>query len=270
MAHPATSIVATKVHPPPSPRGEVRRQRLGAHLATGLGEGASVGLLCAPAGSGKTTLLTSHVGRFDGDRVAWLTVDGYDNEPARFWNHLAAAVSTGGGEGEGDALTAVRARAGDWAAVVEDLTASLDQGGERWVVLDDYHEITSPVIHDHVDLLLRWLPPSVRVVVSTRIDPPLPVINRLRLDGRLVELRARDLAFDADEAGRLLRAASRLEVTPEITARLVEQTEGWAAGLHLAARSIDRTGDPTAVVDRFAADDRLVADYVRAEFLAQR
>ena len=110
-------------------------------------------------------------------------------------------------------------------------------------MLDDYHEITSPVIHEHVDLLLRWLPLEVRVVVSSRLDPPLPVINRLRLDGRLVELRADDLAFDAEEASRLLTAASSCEIDDDVTATLVGRTEGWAAGLHLAALSIKRTGD---------------------------
>lgn len=266
MAELATSIVATKVRPPPSPRGGVERDRLRARLAAQFDDGASVGLVCAPAGSGKTTLLTSYLGGLDRGQVAWLNVDSYDNEPARFWSHLLATLTAGT---EGGGVPISLARVGDWPSVVEDLTAILDQGEERWVVLDDYHLITSAVIHEHVDLLLRWLPPSARVVVSTRLDPPLPAINRLRLDGRLVELRADDMAFDTDEAGRLLAAASSFEVDPDVTSRLVGRTEGWAAGLHLAALSIKRTGDPMGVVDRFTGDDRLVADYLRVEFLAQ-
>ena len=266
MAESAASIVAAKVHPPPAPRGGVERDRLRARLAAAFDEDASVGLVCAPAGSGKTTLLTSYLGADDRARVAWLNIDSYDNEPARFWSHILAATTA---ETEGDGVPVALARVGDWTSVVEDVTAILGRGEERWVVLDDYHLITSAVIHEHVDLLLRWLPPSARVVVSTRLDPPLPAINRLRLDGRLVELRAEDLAFNTEEAGQLLAAASTHDVDPDVTSRLVGRTEGWAAGLHLAALSIKRTGNPTRVVDRFTGDDRLVADYLRAEFLAQ-
>jgi LuxR family maltose regulon positive regulatory protein len=266
MAEPAASIVASKVRPPPTRRDRVERDRLMARLASDFDDGASVGLVCAPAGSGKSTLLTSYLERFDSDRVAWLNIDGYDNEPARFWAHLIAALM---GSKSREAVPLAEARTGDWAGVVETIAASLEQGGERWLVLDDYHEITSPVIHEHVDLLLRWLPPAVRVMVSSRLDPPLPVINRIRIDGRLVELRADDLAFDVDEAGRLLTAASSHDISPEVSSSLVGRTEGWAAGLHLAALSIKRSGDPAAVVDRFAGHDHLVADYLRAEFLAE-
>ena len=266
MVEPAASVVASKVRPPPLRRDGIERLRLSSLLGSGFGDGASVGLVCAPAGSGKSTLLTSYVEQFDADRVAWLNVDAYDNEPARFWAHLIAALQTQHADAE--PVRPDLARSGDWAGVVEGISATLEQGGERWLVFDDYHEITAPVIHEHVDLLLRWLPSATRVVVSSRIDPPLPVINRLRLDGRLVELRADDLAFDSEEAGQLLTAASANHIDPEISSWLVDRTEGWAAGLHLAALSIKRTGDPAAVVGRFVGDDRLVADYLRAEFLA--
>jgi LuxR family maltose regulon positive regulatory protein len=267
MVEPAASIVASKVRPPPAPRDGMVRDRLLARLVAGFDDGASVGLLCAPAGSGKTTLLTSCLDRFESERVAWLNIDGYDNEPARFWSHLIAGLNSSPTDAEPVPLTA--ARTGDWSGVVEAISASFEQRGGQLVVLDDYHEITEPLIHEHLDLLLRWLPPTVRVAVSTRVDPPLPVINRLRLDGRLVELRAEDLGFDAEEAGQLLMAASSQQISAEVSSSLVERTEGWAAGLHLAALSIKRTGDPAAVVDRFAGDDRLVADYLRAEFLSQ-
>ncbi|MGI9614875.1 MAG: AAA family ATPase, partial [Acidimicrobiales bacterium] len=244
----------------------MERDRLLARLGSGFEDGASVGLVCAPAGSGKTTLLTAYLDQFPDNRVAWLNIDDYDNEPARFWAHLVAGLAKE--PSEMGPVSPDSIRTGDWAGVVERIAASLEGTTERWVVLDDYHEITSAVIHEHVDRLLRWMPPTVRVVVSSRLDPPLPVINRLRLDGRLVELRASDLAFDAEEAARLLTTASNQDLSPEVSSWLVDRTEGWAAGLHLAALSIKRTGDPEAVVDRFAGDDRLVADYLRAEFLS--
>lgn len=172
MVEPAAAIVASKVRPPPARRDGVERHRLSTRLRSGFDNGASVGLVCAPAGSGKTTLLTSYLDRFDSDRVAWLSIDAYDNEPARFWAHLIAGLQTRPDDLE--AVPATMARSADWAGVVEGISASLEQGGERWLVLDDYHEITAPVIHEHLDLLLRWLPPAVRVVVSTRIDPPPP------------------------------------------------------------------------------------------------
>ncbi|MGI9611512.1 MAG: LuxR C-terminal-related transcriptional regulator [Acidimicrobiales bacterium] len=267
MVEPAASIVASKVRRPPARRDGVERNRLLTHLADGFDRGASVALLCAPAGSGKTTLLTAYLDRFASHRVAWLNVDGYDNEPARFWAHLITGLAASSDDREPVPLA--MARTGDWAGIVEAISASLERSGEQWVVLDDYHEITSSVIHEHVDLLLRWLPPAVRVAISSRLDPPFPIINRLRLDGRLVELRADDLAFDVEEGGRLLATASSQNVSPEVSSWLVGRTEGWAAGLHLAALSIKRTGDPAAVIDRFEGDDRLVADYLRAEFLSE-
>jgi LuxR family maltose regulon positive regulatory protein len=266
MVEPLAPIVASKIRPPVALRDGVRRDRLRARLVAAFDGGASVGLLCAPAGSGKTTLLRSLVEEHVPEQVAWVGVDSYDNEPARFWAHviagLEASVNAGG------AVSVAATRSGDWAAVVQGVLASLEQGGERWLILDDYQEITSPVIHDHVDLLLRWLPSTSRVLVASRTDPPLPMVSRLRLDDRLAELRAGDLAFDVEDAGQLLEAASRREVGPEATAELVARTEGWAAGLHLAALSIRRSGDPSIVVERFAGDDRLVADYLRAEFLS--
>lgn len=263
MAESTASIVATKVRPPSPPRTEVVRDRLRTRLATGFEADGSVGLICAPAGSGKSTLLTSFLADIDPAQVAWLSIDPYDNEPTRFWSHILAGL-----DGTGS-IPLDLARAGDWARVVEEITATLDHEDRYWVVLDDYHEITTDVIHEHLDLLLRWLPPTARVVLVTRLDPPLPILPRLRLDGRLVEIRGDDLAFDIDEAADLLTAASNRMVDRETTSRLVKRTEGWAAGLHLAALSIRRTDDPAAVVDRFAGDDRLVTDYLRAEFLSE-
>jgi len=259
-------VVASKLRAPPQRSTVVPRHHLTDTLTVGFAGGAPVGLVCAPAGFGKTTLLTSYLDRTDG-AAAWFQVDTHDNDPARFWTHLYAAIQQLDHTSTGS-IPVTWLRAGDWLAVISAVIAELDRLGGTTVVIDDYHHITSSVVHEHLEQLLQWLPPGTTVVIATRIDPPIPCLGRLRVQGGLVEIRAADLAFDSVDGAALLAGAADLDLTPAGAEELVARTEGWAAGLYLAGLSMKRHRDPALVLAAFDGDDRLVADYLRSEFMA--
>jgi LuxR family maltose regulon positive regulatory protein len=261
-------LVATKFHVPPA--GLVPRPRLLARLAKGMGRGLTV--VCTPAGFGKTTLLGDWARR-SRRPVAWLSLDQGDNDPARFWRYVAAAlerVRPGVGEqvevllggSEPPPLEAVA------TAVINQLTDPSD-GDQVALILDDYHLVEAPAVHASVGFLVERLPPGLRLVLAGRADPPLP-LARLRGRGQLAELRERDLRFTPDETAAFLREATGLDLPAASVASLQDRTEGWAAGLQLAALSLRGQADPAGFVETFAGSHRYVLDYLTEEVLARQ
>ena len=263
-------LLATKLHMPRPQPGFVPRPRLAAALDEGLAR--QVVLVCAPAGSGKTVLLADWAGR-DGRLVAWLSLDAADNDPARFWRHVVAALDR--------ARPGIAERAGSLlgppvppsfeglvTVLVNELAA---QPGEDEVLLvvDDYHLIEAQPVHASLEFLVEHLPPGLDLVVASRADPPLP-LPRLRVGGRLAELRAADLRFTAEEAAALLREATGGELPGEAVAALAARTEGWAAGLQLAALSLRGQADPAGFVAAFSGSHRYVLDYLTEEVLERQ
>src|SRR5215472_11222765 len=193
------ALLATKLHVPRTQAGFVRRRRLVEALDEGLARGRV--LVCAPAGFGKTALLADWA-RGGGRPVAWLGLDAGDGDPARFWRYALAAVDRArpGLAGRVGPLPSGSVE-GLVTALVNELAA--DSGpDEVLLILDDYHLIDSAPVHESVAFLLGNLPPGLRVVVSSRADPPLP-LARLRARGQLAELRAADLRFTPEEAAEL-------------------------------------------------------------------
>jgi LuxR family transcriptional regulator, maltose regulon positive regulatory protein len=263
-------LLATKLHVPRPQPGFVSRPRLAAALDEGLAR--QLVLVCAPAGSGKTVLLADWAGR-DGRLVAWLSLDAADNDPARFWRHVVAAldrVRPGIAERAGPLLgpPAPPSFEGLVTALVNELAA---QPGEDEVLLvvDDYHLIEAQSVHASLEFLVEHLPPGLDLVVASRADPPLP-LPRLRAGGRLAELRAADLRFTAEEAAALLREATGGELPGEAVAALAARTEGWAAGLQLAALSLRGQADPAGFVAAFSGSHRYVLDYLTEEVLERQ
>jgi LuxR family maltose regulon positive regulatory protein len=229
-------------------------------------------VVCTPAGFGKTTLLGDWARR-SRRPAAWLSLDRSDNDPVRFWRYVAAALErvrpgTGGpvaallGSAEPPPLEAVA------TAVINQLTVPFDKD-EVMLVLDDYHLIEAPPVHDSVGFLLERLPPRLRLVLASRADPPLP-LARLRARGQLAELRAAQLRFTIDETAAFLREATGLELPAASVAALQERTEGWAAGVQLAALSLRGHADPAAFLASFAGSHRYVLDYLTQEVLARQ
>ena len=261
------ALLATKLHVPRPRPGFVPRPR----LVEALGEGLAgrLILVCAPAGSGKTALLADWA--LSGRRpVAWLSLDAADNDPVRFWRHTVAALDgarPGLGERVGLLLgpPAPASFEGLVTALINDLAAQPD-GGEVLLVLDDYHLIDAQPVHASLAFLLEHLPPGLHLVLASRADPPLP-LARLRAGAQLAELRTADLRFSAEEAAALLRESAGADLPAAAMAALAARTEGWVAGLQLAALSLAGQADPAGFVAAFSGSHRYVLDYLAEEVL---
>jgi LuxR family transcriptional regulator, maltose regulon positive regulatory protein len=261
-------LVATKFHVPRA--GLVPRPQLLARLARGIGRGLTV--VCTPAGFGKTTLLGDWARR-SRRPAAWLSLDAADNDPARFWRYVATAlepVRPGLGKQIATLLRGPQQPPCEAVAtvVINELTR-LPGEGEVVLILDDYHLIEAPPVHDSVTFLLERLPPGLRLVLASRTDPPLP-LARLRASGQLAELRAADLRFSVDETAAFLRETTGLDLPAASLAALQDRTEGWAAGVQLAALSLQGHADPAGFVATFAGTNRYVLDYLTEEVLARQ
>ena len=262
-------LLTTKLHVPRPRPGFVPRPRLVAALGEGLARGRV--LVCAPAGFGKTALLADWA-RGSGRPVAWLGLDGGDSDPTRFWRYVVAALDQArpGLAGRLDPLLgtpASRAVEGLVTALVNDFaTDSLTGTDEVLLVLDDYHLADSGPVNESVAFLLDNVPPGLRVVLSGRAEPPLP-LARLRARGQLAELRAADLRFTPEEAAALLGEMAGLDLPTAAAQALMARTEGWAAGLQLAGLSLRGQADPNEFVATFSGSHRYVLDYLTDEVL---
>src|SRR5215831_14913810 len=251
-------LLVTKLHVPRPQPGFVPRQRLVEALGEGLAQGRV--LVCAPAGFGKTALLADWARR-GGRPVAWLGLDAGDSDPARFWRYTVAALDRARpGLAGRVGPPSPRSFEGLVTALINEL-ATQPGDGEVLLVLDDYHLVDSPPVHESVAFLLEHLPPGLRVVVSGRADQPLP-LARLRARGQLAELRAADLRFTPGEAAALLAEAAGPDLPGPAVAALMARTEGWAAGLQLAALSLQRQADPAGFVAACSGSHRFVLDYL--------
>ena len=227
-------------------------------------------LLDAPAGFGKTTLLAEWCAAAEEERAfAWVSLDGADNDPVRFWSCVLDAldgVEPGTGARAREVLRAGPAALED-AALPLLLNDLAELSRPLVLVLDDYHLITDARVHSSVEYLVRHLAEPVHLAIATRSDPALP-LGRLRARGDMTELRAAELRLSDEEATGLLRAALGVDLDRADVARLLSRTEGWAAGLYLAALSLRGRADAHAFIGSFAGDDRHIVDYLSSEVLS--
>jgi LuxR family transcriptional regulator, maltose regulon positive regulatory protein len=231
-----------------------------------LGASARVTVVSAPPGSGKTVLLRSWIGEGGpGERAAWVSAGRDERDPQRFWlSVLDALRQTSAGSQLVRPVTAAPGLDG-WA-IVERLLKDLAPLEERlWLVIDDLHELGSAEARRQLELLLMRAPEELRFVLATRHDLPLG-LHRLRLEGELTEIRADDLRFSLAEA-RALFAAAEVALADSALGMLYERTEGWAAGLRLAALSLAGHPDPERFAAEFSGTERTVAEYLLAEVL---
>ena len=253
----------TKLRPPSKGIRHLPRPR----LFTDVTERASfrLALVSAPAGSGKTTALSEWYAALRDRRVAtaWLSLDGYDNDPRRFLANVISAIQEVRPELGHEALDCLKVNPD---ALLEDAATSLlhdfaDANARIVAFLDDYHEIRDRTIHKVVDFLLRYVPANVQFVIGTRKDPPLSV-ERLRVRGELLEMRWQDLQFNVEEAGRYLRDVCRLPLTEDQVRALCRRTEGWITGLQLAAMTFTGPTDAGRFVAGFTGAQRKIAEYL--------
>jgi LuxR family maltose regulon positive regulatory protein len=260
-------LLATKLTAPALPFRVVSRPRLLARLDDGARQ--LLTLVSAPAGAGKTTLLAAWTS--EGQRpgpAAWLSLDPGDNEPARFWAYALAALCRSGAVPANSALRSLAPRPDSEKTFLPRLVRGLAELPTPVVlILDDVQELTGASVLQELEFLLRHAPPQLRLVLATRVDPPLP-LQRLRIGGQLAQLRAADLAFTTAEVADLLATCDdQPRLSEDDLALLQARTEGWAAGLRLAALSLQHQPDPHRFVTEFAGDDQSIADYLVGEVL---
>ena len=275
----ASPLLETKLYIPRRRSTVVPRSRLIQRLDQGTGR--KLMLVSAPAGFGKTTLLAEWVGgTAAGERpAAWLSLDQGDNNLERFWAYVITAlraVRSAVGESALSLLRSPQPPPIEWVltALINEITAISDDpsagsGHGLTLVLDDYHVIEAEPVHSSIAFLLDHLPPQMHLVVATRSDPPLP-LARLRGRGELAELRAADLRFSPDEAAAFLNEVMGLGLSAADVTALERRTEGWIAGLQLAALSMQGREDVPGFVRAFAGDDRYVVDYLVEEVLRRQ
>jgi len=264
----AAPILTTKLHIPIPRPNLVLRPRLIAQLNAGLDR--KLTLISASAGFGKTTLISEWLA--DRSRpVAWLSLDEADSDPMRFLNYLVASLQTVApqvGEGIPALLQSPQPPATEavLTALLNDL-AMIPEG--IILVLDDYHAVDGTLIDSALTFLLEHLPTQMHLVIATREDPRLP-LARLRARGLLTEVRATDLRFTSSEATAFLNHAMGLVLSEEDIATLESRTEGWIAGLQLAAISMQGHDDTAGFIRSFTGSHRYVLDYLVEEVLQQQ
>ena len=259
-------LLATKLHVPAVGGQLVHRGALLEALSAG--RHRKLTLLSAPAGWGKTTLLAQWaLGAGEDQRFGWLSLDRSDNDPVWFWMYVVAAlqqVSPGVGT---RAFELLAMGADPVQVVLPTLLNDLDTIAHPMVlILDDYHQVVNRAVHEQLAFVICRMPANLHLVLATRSDPMLP-LARLRASGDLVEMRSDDLRFGITEAAHLLNDVLGLDLAEADIQLLHRRTEGWAAGLYLAALSLAGRADAAAFIRTFTGDNRHIADYLMCEVL---
>ncbi|RIK44282.1 MAG: hypothetical protein DCC55_02935 [Chloroflexi bacterium] len=262
-----TPILTTKLYRPRARADLIARPQ----LLTKLAEAARrpLTLISAPAGFGKTTLLAAWLEQVAW-RVAWFSLDEGDNDPIRFWTYCIAAlqmVEPALGEDMRSALLAPQPPPIEaiLTPLLNDLAA---ESQPLTLVLDDYHVIAAPVIHEAITFLVGHLPPTTHLVIAGRTNPPLP-LARLRARGQLAEIRAADLRFNQTEVAHFVQEVVGQPLSDADIAALEMRTEGWVAGLQLAALSLRARADVSSFIQAFTGSHAYIIDYLVEEVLQQ-
>lgn len=256
------SPIFTKLRVPHG-RKAVQRKRLIHILNKGVRN--ELTLVSAPAGFGKTTLLIEWTRQSDLP-VAWISLDKEDNDPLQFWIYLFSSIKILHPDIGDDALSLLQnSPSQSIEAILTLLINEVEQLTSQFViVLDDYHIVTSPAIHQALIFLITHLPEQIRLIISSRTDPPFP-LGRLRARGELTEIRAKNLRFTLDETVIFLKEIMKLDLSMNLSRTLYDSTEGWIAGLQIAALSIRSRDDIPEFVQTFSSSNRYLCDYLLEE-----
>ncbi|MBN1317574.1 MAG: hypothetical protein JXA42_18975 [Anaerolineales bacterium] len=262
------SLLKPKLYKPPVQPARVLRPRLIERLNNN--HYRKLALISAPAGFGKTTLLSDWVDQSVGP-AAWLSLDEQDSDPKRFWTYMIASMQTVFPDLGHTTVNLLQApQPPPVQTLLTPLLNELASFPKTLVmILDDYHLITSPQIQEGITFILEHQPHSLNLVISTRVDPPLP-IYRLRARGRLVELRTEDLRFTLDEAVKFLNTVMGLDLSLDDVQALDARTEGWIVGLQLAALSLQGRPDAGEFIAAFRGSHHYVLEYLTEEVVRRQ
>lgn len=263
-------LINTKINEPTLRRNLVSRKRLLTLLLDGIKQGHKLTFISAPAGFGKTTLVSEWIAAGE-IPAAWIALDESDDNTSRFLTYLIAALQTlitGVGEGVLAALQSSHPSSAKdlLTTLLNELSATED---DFILVLDDYHAIDSKDVDELLTFLVEHMPPSMHLVITTREDPRLP-LARLRAQNQLTEIRAAELRFTESEAADFLNQVMGLNLSAENITALETRTEGWVAGLQLAALSMQGKADVTEFIRSFSGANQFVLDYLLEEVLQKQ
>ncbi len=262
-------LLETKLHAPRVRTEWVERRGLVHNLDEA---GVKLVLVDAPAGYGKTTLLAQWCSEAGASRPsAWISLDRGDNDPVRLWEHVVSALQRVCPDLAGDEILRLLHRqipdvGAALAFLVNELTAPV---APIVIILDDYHVIKELRCHEQLEFLLLHLPPTVKVVLSTRADPPLP-LGRLRAAGEMTEVRVQELHFTAEEADAVIQRVASVKLDEQDLSELVERTEGWPAGVYLAALSLRGHPAPYDFIRGFTGGNRYIVDFFGEEIIGRQ
>jgi LuxR family maltose regulon positive regulatory protein len=261
-------LLITKTRQPLLTSGCVARPRLSSKLVKALKH--KLVLLSAPAGYGKTTLVIEALRDYK-KPIGWISLEASDNVPGNFWNYFILALQSvlpGVCQPVLNALQSPQPPPMEWllTTIINSISG---HDSDFALVLDDYHNIESPAIHEAVSFFIEHLPPQVHLVIASRIDPPLP-LARWRVKGEVAEIRASDLSFTTDEATTFIKKAAGITLSEQDLSILENRTEGWVAGLKMAALSLQGKRDISGYIKAFSGSNRYIIDYLAEEVLNQQ
>ncbi len=256
-------ILLSKITVPRVPEWAVLRPRITRLITQGT-RWCPLTVVTGPAGAGKTMALAVWAAAQPGT-VAWLSVDEYDNRPGVFWPYVVSSLRRSGVALPRALSAAARGRAAQHAFLLRLLSALTAQDPPVTLILDDFHLLTEPKVLSGLDFALRNAGPGLRLVISSRMDPLLP-LHRRRLAGELTEIRTSDLAFTVSEAGQLMSQHGS-QLSPDSLESLTRRAEGWAAGIRLAALSMDAHPDPDQFVKELINEDSALTSFLVEEVL---
>ncbi|MCA9952094.1 MAG: AAA family ATPase, partial [Anaerolineales bacterium] len=257
IPHVTDTLLQTKLYIPPTRPNIVPRIEMLQKLAAGLH--GKLTLASAPAGFGKTTLITAWLSQLDRP-VGWVSLDEDDSDPQQFFRYVAAAIRpfpdiSHSLTSQLQSAQPLPAKAMATALVHDLVSVSTP----CLLVLDDYHEIDSADIDLALAFILDHLPPNLHLIITSRADPGFP-LSRLRARNQLTELRANDLRFSVEETAVFMQNIMGISLTPEQIAALEARTEGWVAGLQMAALSMQNRDDVASFIDNFTGSHRFIMD----------
>jgi LuxR family transcriptional regulator, maltose regulon positive regulatory protein len=262
-------ILSTKLYVPPAGKKPVERSHLMDLLTAAQSERCRLVLVSAQAGSGKTTAIVQWLRQLRWP-VGWVSLDGRDNQPKRFFEYLITALRKVMPVIGKEALELLDLPGLNLEEIVLLLANELEAAPEPFVlVLDDFHSITNPVLHQSIDTLIDVQPPQMRLVLLSREDPPIQLARR-RVSGQLVELRQADLRFSLPESIEFLNQTMGLHLSIPQVETLEARTEGWIAGLQMAALSLQHIPDIDSFIHDFSGSHRFILDFLIEQVLSHR
>ena len=258
-------LLSTKIFVPLKREKAIARMHLIEKLRNSANRPGSFTIVSGPAGFGKTTLLSDFVSRIQ-QLTAWISLDKGDNDPSRFWTYVVAACQSVLNMRDEEIRELLQTPQPSSHEIIPTILINNLSASRKPIILilDDFHVIQNASILTSIQFLLNHLPRNLHLILSTRTDPPWP-LARFRARNQLFEIRTRDLRFNREEAARFLNQTMGLDLTVEDIAALEARTEGWAAGLQLAALSMQGRSDAHSFIDAFTGSHLYVAEYLMEE-----